>query len=92
MGQAELSFAVFRDGDGFGDSASVRFLRSSDLSLLGAVIPIDMTVVDNDWTTIAVEVVQEAAGETVLIEWNFVSDASQESYSGLSIDNIRVTD
>ena len=92
VGQAELSFAVFRDGDGFGDSASVRFLRSSDLSLLGAVIPIDMTVVDNDWTTIAVEVVQEAAGETVLIEWNFVSDASQESYSGLSIDNIRVTD
>ena len=90
--QPELMFAAFRDGDGFGDTASVRFLRSSDQSLLGAAVPIDMTVVDNDWRTITVELPQEALGEVIMIEWNFQSDASEESYSGLSIDNIKVTD
>ena len=35
-------------------------------------------------------VVPEALGEIVLIEWNFVSDASLDPFSGLAIDNVGV--
>ena len=90
--EAELSFEVFRDADGFGDVAVIRFLRESDLGLLGEEVPIDMEVFDNDWTTIRVPVAPEAMGETVLIEWNFISDDTPDSFSGLSIDDVRVSD
>jgi len=34
----------------------------------------------------------EAIGETVLIEWNFISDNTEDTFSGLSIDDVRVGD
>ena len=87
---AELSFEAFRDGDGFGDVASVRFLRAVDHVQLDAEISIDMTVFDADYTSISVSVPVEAIGENVHIEFNFVSDSSADAFSGLSIDNVKV--
>ncbi len=91
MVAAELSFEVFRDGDGFGDVASVRFLRAADQVQLGAEISIDMTVFDAAWKAQTIPVEDEAIGESVIIEFNFVSDSSPDAFSGLSIDNIEVS-
>ena len=90
MSGAELSFAAFRDADGFGDSAVVRFLRASDKVQLGADIPIDMSVFDTDYLTITIPIAAGALGETILVEWNFVSDSSVDAFSGLSIDDVGV--
>ena len=87
---AELSFEAFRDGDGLGDVASVRFLRAADQVQLGAEISIDMTAFDADYTSISVSVPVEAIRENVHIEFNFVSDSSPDAFSGLSIDNVKV--
>jgi formylglycine-generating enzyme required for sulfatase activity len=92
IAEAELSFEAYRDADGFGDAAVVRFLRASDLEQLGEEVPIDMDVFDVDWTTIRFPVPPEAIGETALIEWNFISDNTPDTYSGLSIDGVRVGD
>jgi len=87
---AELSFAAFRDADGFGDTAVVRFLRAVDNVQLGVDVAIDMSVFDTDYLTITIPVAAGALGETVLVEWNFVSDGSVDAFSGLSIDDVRV--
>ena len=49
-----------------------------------------MTVFDLDYTTIEVLVPAAAIGESILIEFNFVSDGSLDSFSGLCIDNVNV--
>ena len=90
IGGAELSFAAVRDGDGFDDTAEVRFLRAGDLTLLGAAVALDMTIVDTDYTTISIPVDAAALGESIIIEINFVSDGTDDGYSGLNIDNVRV--
>ena len=90
--EAGLSFEAYRDADGFGDAAVVRFLRASDLVQLGAEVAVGMDVFDNGWRTIRISIVPEAIGETVLIEWNFTSDDTPDSFSGLSIDDVRVSD
>ncbi len=90
VASAELTFKAFRDADGFGDSAVVRFLRSADLLQLGAETALDMTVFDPDYTTLEVPVPTEALGENVIIEWTFVSDGSADAFSGLTIDDIEV--
>ena len=87
---AELSFDAYRDGDGFGEFASIRFLRSSDQAQLGAELSIDMTLFDSDWVAQTIPVEPEAIGESVVIEFNFVSDSSPDAFSGLSIDNVRM--
>ena len=92
IAEAELSFEAYRDADGFGDAAVVRFLRASDLEQLGGEVPIDMEVFDVDWKMIRLPVPPQAIGETVLIEWNFISDNTPDTYSGLSIDDVRVGD
>ncbi|MEE2734557.1 MAG: choice-of-anchor J domain-containing protein [Verrucomicrobiota bacterium] len=90
VASAELTFKAFRDADGFGDSAAVRFLRAADLLQLGAETAIDMTVFDTDYTSLSIPVVPEALGENVIIEWTFVSDVSADAFSGLTIDDIEV--
>ena len=85
---AELTFDAFRDADGFGDTATIRFVRVGDDSLLGAEIPIDMTIFDTDYTNLSVPVPAEAIGENARIEFNFVSDGTLDAFSGLSIDNV----
>ena len=92
LASATLTFEAFRDADGFGDFARIRFLRASDQVQLGADTEIDMTPIDQDWGTLGIPVVPEAIGETILIEWNFTSDSSPDAFSGLSIDNIEVAD
>ncbi len=92
VAEAELSFMAFRDADGVGDIATVRFLGAADLVQLGAATPLDMTVFDTDWIMIRMPVVPEAIGQDVIIEWNFVSDGGVDAFSGLSIDNVQVTD
>ena len=87
---AELSFDAYRDGDGFGEFASIRFLRASDQAQLGAELSIDMTLFDSDWVAQTIPVEPEAIGESVVIEFNFVSDSSPDAFSGLSIDNVRM--
>ena len=79
------------DGDGFGDTATVRFLRASDQAGLGAETPIDMSVFDGDYEKLEIPVPVEAIGESILIEINFLSDDSVDFYSGLSIDNVSLS-
>jgi len=90
--KAELTFEVFRDADGFGDRAFVRFLRASDFAQLGGETDLDLSVFDIDFSTIRIDVVPEAIGENVIIEWNFISDSTPDAFSGLTIDNINVDD
>ena len=88
---AELSLDAFRDADGFADTASVRFLDATGLTQLGFEHPIDMTVFDGDWTNLVIPVAPEALGESIIIEINFISDNSEDTFSGLSIDNVSVS-
>ena len=90
VASALLSFDAYRDADGFGDTATIRFLRSSDQSQLGQDVPIDMTIFDVDYTAIEVPVPAAAIGQSVLIEFNFVSDSTLDTFSGLCLDNILV--
>ena len=92
VASAEVVFDAFRDADGFGDTAEVRFLRASDLEQLGAGEVLDMAVVDDDYRTLTVSVAPEAIGNEVIIEWNFVSDGTEDQFSGLTIDNVQVLD
>ena len=92
LASATLAFKAYRDADGFGDFATIRFLRASDQVQLGAETQIDMAPIDIDWITLNIPVVPEAIGETILIEWTFTSDSSQDAFSGLSLDDIEVTD
>ena len=89
--EAELTFEAFRDADGFGDIASVRFLRAADQVQLGAAVDVNMTILDTDWNTIEIPVDPAALGEVILIEFNFTSDSSADAFSGLSIDNVSVS-
>ena len=90
--EAELSFEIFRDADGFGDMASVRFLRGTDLISLGEEFPIDMSILDTDWTAIQIPVPSNLIGGPLVIEWNFISDGSPDAFSGLSLDDVLVSD
>ena len=87
---AELTFDAFRDADGFGDTATIRFLRVGDDALLGAAIPIDMSIFDTDYVSLTVPVPAEVMGENARIEFNFISDGTLDAFSGLSIDNVTV--
>lgn len=90
VGGATLSFDQWRDADGVADTAAVRFLRASDQAQLGADVVIDMGVFDTSWRPAEVTVPAEALGETVLVEFYFVSDGSADLFSGWSIDNVEV--
>ena len=88
---ALLNLDVFRDADGFGDVAFVRFLRADDQTVLGDPASIDMTVFDTEWTSIEIPVDAAALGETILLEFNFQSDSSADAFSGISIDNVSIS-
>ncbi len=49
-----------------------------------------MTIFDVDYTAIEVPVPAAAIGQSVLIEFNFVSDSTLDTFSGLCLDNILV--
>ena len=50
-----------------------------------------MTVFDADWTTIEIPVDPAAIGETIILEFNFISDSSADAFSGLSIDDVSIS-
>ena len=58
---------------------------------LGAEIPIEMGTLDTDWNPSSVTVPAEALGETILVEFRFVSDGSVDAFSGLSLDNFELS-
>ena len=88
---AVLKFDQYRDADGFSDTATIRFLRASDQTQLGADISIDMTALDTGWNPAFVPVPAAALGESVLVEFQFVSDGSVDAFSGLSLDNFELS-
>ena len=90
VSEAELSFVVFRDADGFGDTAMVRFLRAGDLVALGQDFILDMSVFDSDYESIEVPVPVEAIGQSMVVEFQFISDDSMDVFSGLSLDNVKL--
>ena len=87
---AQLTFLAWRDGDQFGESASVRFRKVEDNTLLGDEVLIDMTIIDSSFEEISVPFPPEAAGEILRIEFNFVSDNTFDAFSGLNIDDVSV--
>jgi hypothetical protein len=91
LGAAVLKFDQYRDADGFADTATIRFLRASDQTQLGADIPIDLAALDTDWNPASVAVPAAALGESVLVEFQFVSDGSVDAFSGLSLDNFELS-
>ena len=62
VASADLIFAAFRDGDGIGDTAVVRFLRALDLVQLGSDAVVDMTILDLTYTTLTIPVDAAALG------------------------------
>ena len=66
-------------------------MRADDESPLGADIPVDMSILDNDWNPAEVEVPAEALIDGVQFEIQFISDSTGDSYSGLSLDNFEVS-
>ena len=71
-------------------TALVSILIAIVMLLLGEEVAIDMTFFDAGWVSQTVPVVVEAIGESVVIEFNFISDSSPDAFSGLSIDNVRM--
>ena len=59
---------------------------------LGDEIPIDMDIFDDDWSTIRMPLPKNSIGASVVIEWNFISDDSPDAFSGLSLDDVTVSD
>ncbi|MEO1842712.1 MAG: hypothetical protein ABGZ37_00370, partial [Akkermansiaceae bacterium] len=68
----------------------VRILRSSDGVQLGADIDVMVGGADTFWESFSGDFPPEAAGEVVVIEWNFLSDAGGTAYSGWYLDSVEV--
>ena len=50
-----------------------------------------MTALDTGWNPAFVPVPAAALGESVLVEFQFVSDGSVDAFSGLSLDNFELS-
>ena len=87
--QATLSFQQFRDADQFGDLGTVRILKSSDQSVLATFDP-DLGIIDDEWTEFTTPLPANAIGEEIIVEFGFTSDASDDRFSGWSIDNVEI--
>ena len=87
--EATLSFQQFRDADGFGDIGTVRVLRSADLSELVA-FDADLNSFDVEWNEFSALLPASAIGESIIIEFQFISDDTADDFSGWSIDNVEI--
>ena len=90
VASALLSFDAYRDADGFGDSAAVVFRRVGDDLQLGPSISLDMSLFDTDYVSLSFSVPDLVIGETARVEFNFISDATPDAFSGLTIDNVLI--
>ena len=86
---ATLSFQQFRDADGFGDTGTVRVLRSADLSEL-FTFDADLNSFDVEWTEFSALLPASAIGDSIIIEFQFISDDTADDFSGWSIDNVEI--
>ena len=80
-----LTAAVLLSGEAAADSIGINFNSNRDAAV--AEIGPSESV---GWVSQTVPVVVEAIGESVVIEFNFISDSSPDAFSGLSIDNVRM--
>jgi hypothetical protein len=79
----------YRDADGLGDLFGIRVLRARDGSILANIDP-DPSVFDADWVPLSEDLSRVALGEEIILEFWFTSDASGDSFSGWSIDNVAI--
>jgi len=79
----------YRDADGLGDLFGIRVLRARDSSILAHIDP-DPSVFDSDWVPLSEDLSPVALGEEIILEFWFTSDASGDSFSGWSIDNVAI--
>lgn len=86
---ATLTCDQYRDGDGFGDLGTIRILKSSDFTELGTLNP-DLLNIDVDWVQFSADLPAAALGESIIIEFSFTSDGSNDAFSGWSLDNVEV--
>jgi hypothetical protein len=84
-----LVFEQFRDADGFADFGTVRILKASDLSELQVIDP-DVFALDTDFSSFSAELDAVVLGETVIIEFQYLSNSSVDPFSGWTIDNVEV--
>jgi hypothetical protein len=49
-----------------------------------------MSVFDSDYESIEVPVPVEAIGQSMVVEFQFISDDSMDVFSGLSLDNVKL--
>ena len=80
-----LTAAVLLSGEAAADSIGINFNSNRDAAV--AEIGPSESV---GWVSQTVPMVVEAIGESVVIEFNFISDSSPDAFSGLSIDNVRM--
>ena len=90
---AELRMMQFKDIESPGadlfDYGSIRVLRASDLTQLGADIASDITGVSIDWEPYSAALPPEAIGEEVIIEFQFISD-DVANFPGWYIDEVAI--
>ena len=79
----------YRDADGLGDLFGIRVLKARDESILGTIDP-DPSGFDADWVPLSEDLPPAAMGEEIILEFWFTSDASGDSFSGWSIDNVAI--
>lgn len=89
LNRATLMMDHFRDADGLGDQFGIRVLRAGDRSVLARIDP-DPSIFDTDWAPLSEDLPAAALGEQIILEFWFTSDASGDSFSGWSIDNVAI--
>lgn len=87
---ATLSIEQWRDADGFADTGAINIVLAGDPNTVLGTIDPDLVAVDNDWQTFRADFPAAAIGESVLVEFQFTSDASVDGFSGWSIDNVEI--
>ena len=71
---ARLTFQQFKDIEAGFDMGSIRVLRVSDDSPLGADLATSIDGISGDWSEFAVNLPPEAIGEMIRLEFQFTSD------------------
>ena len=87
--RATLMLDHYRDADGLGDLFGIRVLRARDRRILANINP-DPSIFDSDWVPLSEDLSPVALGEEIILEFWFTSDASGDSFSGWSIDNVAI--
>ena len=71
------------------DYGIIRVLRAADLAQLGADVANDITGLSTDWEDYEASLPVEAVGETIVLEFRFLSDDVQ-NFTGWYIDDVAI--